>query len=131
MMARILIVEDDNMIRERLVKALTFEGYDAVGAENGAVALRQIENGIPDLVIADVLMPDVGGFDFVSFDEAAGDIFDRGQTINVLAIDLEVHRLHAATTVHDDLHGDAFGIDHRLLSPRPRPRQGNDHGHKR
>jgi DNA-binding NtrC family response regulator len=41
MMARILIVEDDNMIRERLVKALTFEGYDAVGAENGAVALRQ------------------------------------------------------------------------------------------
>jgi DNA-binding response OmpR family regulator len=66
MMARILIVEDDNMIRERLVKALTFEGYDAVGAENGAVALRQIENGIPDLVIADVLMPDVGGFDFVS-----------------------------------------------------------------
>jgi DNA-binding response OmpR family regulator len=54
------------MIRERLVKALTFEGYDAVGAENGAVALRQIDKAIPDLVIADVLMPDVGGFDFVS-----------------------------------------------------------------
>ena len=56
----------EDMIRERLVKALTFEGYDAVGAENGAVALRQLDKDIPDLVIADVLMPDVGGFDFVS-----------------------------------------------------------------
>lgn len=65
-MAKILIVEDEDMIRERLLKALTFEGYEAVGAENGAVALRLLEEGIPDLVIADVLMPDVGGFDFVS-----------------------------------------------------------------
>ncbi|MDX1401060.1 MAG: response regulator transcription factor [Kiloniellales bacterium] len=65
-MTRILIVEDDDMIRERLLKALSFEGYEAVGAENGAVALREIENGVPDLIIADVLMPDVGGFDFVS-----------------------------------------------------------------
>ena len=65
-MARILVVEDDDMIRERLLKALTFEGFEVVGAENGAVALRQIENSVPDLVIADVLMPDVGGFDFVS-----------------------------------------------------------------
>ena len=65
-MSKILIVEDDDMIRERLYKALTFEGYDLTAAENGAVALRAIEESIPDLIIADVLMPDVGGFDFVS-----------------------------------------------------------------
>ncbi len=65
-MSKILIVEDDDMIRERLYKALTFEGYELMTAENGAVALRAIEESIPDLIIADVLMPDVGGFDFVS-----------------------------------------------------------------
>ncbi|HMB74826.1 MAG TPA: response regulator transcription factor [Kiloniellaceae bacterium] len=65
-MPRILVVEDDDMIRERLLKALKYEGYEVAGAENGAVALRLMEQFQPDLVIADVLMPDVGGFDFVS-----------------------------------------------------------------
>jgi two-component system OmpR family response regulator len=65
-MPRILIVEDDDIIRERLLKALNYEGYEVAGAENGAVALRLMDQFAPDLVIADVLMPDVGGFDFVS-----------------------------------------------------------------
>jgi two-component system OmpR family response regulator len=65
-MPRILVVEDDDIIRERLLKALNYEGYEVAGAENGAVALRLMDQFAPDLVIADVLMPDVGGFDFVS-----------------------------------------------------------------
>lgn len=65
-MPRILVVEDDDTIRERLLKALKYEGYEVAGAENGAVALRLMDQFAPDLVIADVLMPDVGGFDFVS-----------------------------------------------------------------
>lgn len=65
-MPRILVVEDDDIIRERLLKALNYEGYEVAGAENGAVALRLMDQFAPELVIADVLMPDVGGFDFVS-----------------------------------------------------------------
>ena len=65
-MTKVLVVEDDDMIRERLLKALNFEGYEASGAENGAVGLKKVEEDEPDLVIADILMPDVGGFDFVS-----------------------------------------------------------------
>ena len=63
-MTKVLVVEDDDMIRERLLKALNFEGYEASGAENGAVGLKKVEEDEPDLVIADILMPDVGGFDF-------------------------------------------------------------------
>ncbi len=65
-MTKILIVEDDDLIRERLVKALTYEGYEVLEAENGAVALAGMELVMPDLVIADVLMPEMGGFDFVT-----------------------------------------------------------------
>ena len=59
-MPRILVVEDDDIIRERLLKALNYEGYEVAGAENGAVALRLMDQFSPELVIADVLMPDVG-----------------------------------------------------------------------
>lgn len=65
-MTKVLVVEDDAMIRERLLKALNFEGYDARGAENGAEGLKSVDEAAPDLVISDILMPDVGGFDFVS-----------------------------------------------------------------
>jgi DNA-binding response OmpR family regulator len=61
-----MIVEDDDLIRERLVKALTFEGYQAMDAENGRVGLELIDKDKPDLVICDILMPELGGFDFVS-----------------------------------------------------------------
>ena len=65
-MTKIMIVEDDDLIRERLVKALTFEGYQAMDAENGRVGLELIDRDKPDLVICDILMPELGGFDFVS-----------------------------------------------------------------
>ncbi len=65
-MTNILIVEDDDLIRERLVKALTFEGYNVMDAENGRVGLELVDQAKPDLVICDILMPELGGFDFVS-----------------------------------------------------------------
>ena len=65
-MPKVLIVEDDDLIRERLVKALTFEGYQVVDAENGRVGLELLDRDKPDLVICDILMPELGGFDFVS-----------------------------------------------------------------
>ena len=65
-MTKILVVEDEDMIRERLVKALGFEGFEMSEAENGAVGLQLLEHSVPDLIIADILMPDVGGFDFVT-----------------------------------------------------------------
>ncbi len=65
-MTTILVVEDEDLIRERLLKALSFEGYEVIGAENGRVALELLEDHVPDLIIADILMPELGGFDLVS-----------------------------------------------------------------
>ncbi|MEM7170076.1 MAG: response regulator transcription factor [Pseudomonadota bacterium] len=65
-MTKILVVEDDDLIRERLGKALGYEGYEVTLAENGLAALACMDLDLPDLVIADVLMPEMGGADFVA-----------------------------------------------------------------
>ena len=63
----------------------------------------------------------------VALDEAAGDVLDGRQPIDVLAVDLEIHRLHAARAVDDHFDGDAFGVDDRLLAAFARAGQGDDH----
>ena len=63
---KILIVEDDNYIREDLIKALTLSGFDAVEANNGAVGFQQALNHLPDLIISDVMMPEVNGIELLS-----------------------------------------------------------------
>src|SRR5216110_3315514 len=60
---RILIVDDEAMIRKAIHLALEKEGYDVVEAETGAEALRRIELNKPDLILLDIMLPDVSGFD--------------------------------------------------------------------
>ncbi len=58
---RILIAEDDRAAREALVRALALEGYDVDAVADGAQALESIEAERPDLLLLDVMMPDVDG----------------------------------------------------------------------
>ena len=60
-MTRILIVDDDPHIREVLRFALAREGFTVDEAENGAQALERFEQAPPDLVVLDVLMPELDG----------------------------------------------------------------------
>lgn len=61
---RILIVEDDPAVRRLLEVALRLH-YDVDLAENGAVALARVAHPPPiDLIICDVMMPELNGFDF-------------------------------------------------------------------
>ncbi len=62
-MAKILIVDDDANFREMVQAVLGEEGYETSIAENGAVAVQTFNNVQPDLVIIDMLMPKMGGFD--------------------------------------------------------------------
>ena len=62
-MRRILIVEDDAAILRGLRDNLTYEGYDVVTATNGADALGQIEGDDLDLVVLDVMLPEISGFE--------------------------------------------------------------------
>ncbi len=58
---RVLVAEDDKSVRDSLVRALTFEGYDVTTAEDGAEALMAVLDTQPDVILLDVLMPHVDG----------------------------------------------------------------------
>src|SRR5437899_1027643 len=60
---KILIVDDEAMIRKAVHLALEKEGYEVVEAETGGEALRRIELSKPDLILLDIMLPDVSGFD--------------------------------------------------------------------
>ncbi len=61
MKRNILVVDDEKNIREGLVAALEFEGYNGLQAENGAEAWKMVNNQSIDMVITDLRMPDMGG----------------------------------------------------------------------
>ncbi len=63
-MAKILIVDDDEDIRELLMYNLKQEGHEVSCAENGLEALDMIQSNIPDLIILDVMMPKMDGIEF-------------------------------------------------------------------
>lgn len=65
-MTKILVIEDETPIRERVVKALSYEGYEALGGENGREGLELAKQHHPDLIIADIMMPELGGQALVS-----------------------------------------------------------------
>jgi DNA-binding response OmpR family regulator len=60
---RILVAEDDRNIRVGLVDALVSEGYDVEAVENGAKALKAFRPGQFQLVLLDIMMPEVNGYD--------------------------------------------------------------------
>src|SRR5437899_11238218 len=60
---KILIVDDEAMIRKAVHLALEKEGYEVVEAETGGEAMRRIELSKPDLILLDIMLPDVSGFD--------------------------------------------------------------------
>ena len=61
-MFTILVVEDDQPLRKMMTAFLTLNGYKTVGAGNGEEALKAMESVLPDLVIADVMMPVMDGW---------------------------------------------------------------------
>lgn len=65
MVFTILIVEDEDSIRESLQDMLEINGYNVTVAENGVEALKSIQEQKPDLIISDVMMPEMDGFEFL------------------------------------------------------------------
>lgn len=59
----ILVVDDDPEIVTLLSKILLSEGYNVINAQNGLEALRKVEKGGIDLVILDLIMPEMGGIE--------------------------------------------------------------------
>jgi CheY-like chemotaxis protein len=64
-MAKIMLVEDDNNLREIYEARLLAEGYEIVTAKDGEEALATAVKERPDLIISDVMMPKISGFDML------------------------------------------------------------------
>ena len=61
-MKKILVIEDEQVIRENILKLLKAEGFDVTGAENGAKGLYAAVSNVPDVIICDVMMPELDGY---------------------------------------------------------------------
>jgi two-component system, OmpR family, alkaline phosphatase synthesis response regulator PhoP len=61
-MKKILLIEDEKTVRNNLLRMLKAEGFQAYGAENGAVGVKLVQAKLPDLVLCDIIMPELDGF---------------------------------------------------------------------
>jgi diguanylate cyclase (GGDEF)-like protein len=61
-MNKILVIEDEQAIRMNILKLLSVEGFQAIGAENGIAGLQLAREQPPDLIICDILMPELDGY---------------------------------------------------------------------
>ena len=64
-MRHILIIDDEEQIREMLIEMVALDGYEAKGAENGEVAQKLLEHTTFDLIITDLIMPKKEGFETI------------------------------------------------------------------
>ncbi len=103
-MFTILVVEDDQPLRKMMTAFLTLNGYKTVGAGNGEEALKAMESVLPDLVIADVMMPVMDGWQLT---QAVREAWPMMPIILVTARD----------TLEDKRTGFAAGADDYLTKP--------------
>ena len=69
---KILVVDDDKAVITLLESLLSGQGYKVSAANDGLDAMVQVRNNIPDLIILDIMMPELNGYDVCSnlkFDE--------------------------------------------------------------
>ncbi len=101
-MFKILVVEDDADLQQLFCRTLMRNNYQPVGADDAAQALKILEDEYIDLIISDVMMPGMNGFDFIrqlrsaGMDQpvliitAKGDILDKQSGFNAGADDYMV-----------------------------------------
>jgi CheY-like chemotaxis protein len=73
---KVLVVEDDADTRDMLGRILSREGWEVSSAENGRAALQRLQAGMPDLILLDLMMPEMDGFEFVEHLRHGGSAVD-------------------------------------------------------
>jgi signal transduction histidine kinase len=63
---KILVVEDAHALRKDIVEMLRYEGFEVNGAENGIAGLEAARATYPDLIVCDIMMPELDGFGMLS-----------------------------------------------------------------
>ncbi|HEY9704984.1 MAG TPA: response regulator [Allocoleopsis sp.] len=62
-MAKVLIVDDSNTLRQMIADVLQKSGFHIDVASNGLEALKKMESSRPDLVVMDIVMPEMNGYE--------------------------------------------------------------------
>ena len=99
-MAKILIVEDEFPINNLISKNLTLTGQECLSAYDGLSAIELIQGSSPDLVILDVMLPGLSGFDLIK-----------------LIGDIPVIFVTARSGLDDRLKGLSLGADDYIVKP--------------
>ncbi|MCR5066734.1 MAG: response regulator transcription factor [Erysipelotrichaceae bacterium] len=102
-MARLLVVDDEVKIREMIRKYAVFEGYDVEEASDGFEAVERCEKEDFDLIVMDVMMPDLDGFSAVK-------AIRRFRNTPVIM-------LSARGEEYDRIHGFEVGVDDYVVKP--------------
>lgn len=63
---RVLVVDDDQYVRNDVQRSLERDGWQVTQAENGQVALSRLAESRPDVIVLDLMMPEMDGFEFVA-----------------------------------------------------------------
>jgi two-component system response regulator MprA len=104
MRERVLVIDDDEKITSMLRRSLAFEGYSVMTANNGTDGLRQMMAAEPDLIILDVMMPHMDGW------EVCRRVRESGSSVPILM-------LTARDEVADRVKGLDLGADDYLVKP--------------
>lgn len=102
-MSRILIVDDEERIRAVIKKYAQFEGYEIEEAENGMQAVNMCKEKDFDLIILDIMMPELDGF------STCRKIFEMKKIPTIM--------LSARGEEYDKIHGFELGIDDYVVKP--------------
>lgn len=105
-MKKILVIEDEAQPREIFSRCLTFEGFVALTAENGTSGVKLAKTHHPDLIVCDIMMPDLDGYSVLS---------NLRQDSSTAAIPFIF--LTAKVTMTDLRRGMALGADDYLTKP--------------
>lgn len=103
-MAKIMLVEDDNNLREIYEARLLAEGYEIVSAHDGEEALALAVKEKPDLIISDVMMPKISGFDMLDILRSTPETKDT-----------KVIMMTALSQAEDKSRADKLGADRYLV----------------
>ncbi|MEG4234049.1 EAL domain-containing response regulator [Microcoleus sp. Pol11C3] len=105
-MLKILVIEDDELIRETLLQLLESHSYRVIAAENGRAGVQMALSEIPDLILCDVQMPELDGYDVL-----------RTLRQNSLAATIPFIFLTAQSEKTDFRRGMELGADDYLTKP--------------
>lgn len=103
-MSKIMLVEDDDSLREIYSIRLTAEGYTIVTAKDGEEALAVAVRERPDLIVSDVMMPKISGFDMLDI------LRSTPETQNIKVI-----MMTALSSEDQRVRGESLGADRYLV----------------